>query len=108
MIAALLTVVLVLCLIGSWASFNDGFRQSPNFIPLMVTISAVSGAVFAFGCQYLDSKARIFLFSLGCDVIMVFAYYVIPVVFFGVTLKPSVMMGSLLVLAGLLVIQLGA
>ncbi len=107
MIYLLLTLVFLLCVLGSWASFTDRVRNGGSYLPLMLAVSVGTGFLFACGCRLLDSKERIFVFSLGYDVVMATAYYLLPVLAFGCKPGPGVGWGALLIVLGLLLVHGG-
>jgi hypothetical protein len=71
----------------------------------MILVSAVNGWLFSIGCRDLDDKAGVYTFSLAFDFMMILAYYVVPIAIFGVRLSPGVILGSLIMLAGLAVVK---
>lgn len=103
----LLAVFAVSCL-GSWASFTERARQSLYYVPGMVVISVLTGALFAAGCQYLDDKRKIFYFSLYYDVMVATAYYLLPLAFFGCRVSPQAVVGGFVILTGVFLLHAGS
>jgi hypothetical protein len=103
----ILTFVFLLCWLGAWATFTNRIRDGGIYLPLMLAVSVGTGYLFALGSRMLGEKERIFVFSLQYDVCMAAAYYLLPVLFFGCTLRNHTIAGAVLVVAGLAVIHLG-
>lgn len=103
----IVALVFLLCVLGAWGTFTNRVRESGTYLPLMVAVSVGTGFLFAAGCRLLGDKARIFVFSLQYDVAMIAAYYILPLLFWGVRLHPATAAGAVLIIAGLLVIHLG-
>lgn len=101
-----LSAVFVLCVLGSWASFTDRVRQGNYYVGLMAWVSVSTGLLFAWGCQWLNHKGRIFVFSLQYDIAMIVAYYALPLALGWCRVPLGTLFGALLILSGLLLIHL--
>ncbi len=99
----LLVPVLVLCLAGSAWTYSDD--RGKSFVIGMAVLGAMCAALFAVGVRELDSKARVWVFSLCWDVVMLFSYYAVPILVLGVRVSPGVLAGMLLVVAGLVLVK---
>lgn len=97
--------VFAMCLAGSWMSYTDWARRAWWYGPGLVVLGALCTACFAAGARCLDNRTRIFVFSLGYDVLMALAYYVVPVLAFGLKLPSGVAAGAALILAGLILVH---
>ncbi len=101
----LLLLVFAFCVLGSWASFTDRVRNGPHYVPVMIGVSLGTGLAFAVACQYLNSKPRIFAFSLYYDGCMAAAYYLLPLVFFGCRVHSSTVLAGVLIVSGILLLH---
>ena len=103
----LLAPVFALCAAGAWLSYSDEARRAPGYVWQMVVLGAVCAGLFAAGAQRLDDKGKVYVFSLVYDLFVLAAYYVMPILVFGVRLSWPVVAGSILVLAGIVIIKIG-
>lgn len=107
MIYGLLAAVFALCVLGAWASFTDSVRNGRAYIGLMAWVSVSTGILFAYGAVLLNSKPRIFVFSLYYDIAMATAYYLLPLLFFGCRVHSGTIIGAVLILCGLIALHCG-
>jgi len=98
---------LVLMIAGSIITYVDEYRRAGWYAPVFVAISAGNAVAFAVACKLLDAKNSIFVLSLALDGIMLFAYYLLPLLALGVRPSAAVLIGAALVVAGFVVIKLG-
>lgn len=101
----LLVPVFLLCCVGSWLTYSPERRQTAWYPWVMVLLGALCSWLFATGAKWLNDSQRVYVFSLAWDLLMVAAYYVLPLVVLGVKVSPGVAAGAALVVAGLVVIK---
>ncbi len=98
---------LVLLFLGSWATFTDSVRQSRWYVPAMMILSLLNALIFGIAARMLNDKERIFVLSLVLDALMVFAYYLVPLLAFGVRPSTPVLVGTGLIVLGFLFVKVG-
>lgn len=106
MTALTLWLATVLFLLGSWASYNDKFRAGQWYSVSYISLGILSAMlwVWATGSK---TKEQVFTYSLYWDSLMVACYYVAPLFLMGLRPTAGVLVGSLLILSGILVVKLG-
>ena len=100
-----LTLIFLMCCVGSWASYTD-FKKTAAYLPLIMLMGCGCSLLFGYAARRLDDNAKLYVFSLGYDSGMMFAYYVLPIALFSTRLTPAVVVGAVLVIAGLLVVHI--
>ncbi len=99
----LLVPVFVMCLAGSAWTYSD--ERGRGFVVGMAALGAMCAACFAVGVAMLDVKPKVYVFSLTYDVLMLLAYYAVPLLVLGVRVSPGVVVGMLFVVAGLVIVK---
>ncbi len=102
----LLLPVAIMCVVGSWSTYTKWAKDAPWYTPVLVLLSAMCGLCFALAAkQFQDDKARLYVFSLSYDSVMMAAYYLLPLVAFSTRVTPGVMCGAALVAIGLIMVH---
>ena len=73
----------VFCL-GSYYSYSRTMREHWSYLPVFVALMVIGGFIWVFASRALgkdeDHVKKIMLFSLAWDVIMIVAYYALPLI----------------------------
>lgn len=101
----LLLPAFLVFLVGSAMSFSDTFRRSTWFIPGFTTANLAIGFLWIWAARLLDDKAKIYVFSLYWDSLMVLCYYILPLLAMGIKLNSQTVFGIVLTVIGLIVIK---
>lgn len=101
----LLVPVFVLCCVGSGLTYTDSARKAWWFVYAVVPLWTACGVLFCWAAKTLEDKQSVYVFGLAYDVLMVLAYYILPLVVFGTKVSPGVMVGAGLIVLGLLVVK---
>ena len=104
----LLIPVFVLCVAGSGLSYTDDLRRSPWYTFWMVVLGGACAGLFAWGAKLLDDRERLYVFSLWYDSTLYFCYYGLPILLFATRPSPGVLLGTVIVLAGLVVVKVSS
>jgi hypothetical protein len=76
----------VFCL-GSFYSYSRAMREHWSYLPVFVALMVIGGFIWVAASKKLgageDHVKQIMLFSLAWDVIMIVAYYALPLIFKG-------------------------
>jgi hypothetical protein len=83
-------------------------REKWWFVPLSVGIGTIVSTIWVLTIRYLGDKQKIYVFSLFWDFVMMFVYYLLPVVWFGVKLDKWSVGGIMLMVLGLVVLKMRA
>ncbi len=92
-------------MIGSYATYNDAFRRSYHFAPVFLSMNFLCGLVWLYASRILDDKTKLFIYSMFWDALMMFCYYVLPLLFGGIRPNYGIIIGSILVVGGLSVVH---
>ena len=87
-------------------SYSDSVRESRYYFILSLCCSLCIGMLWASGVRACKTTERIFFFSLCWEFSVIFIDYLIPLAFYGLNVNKYVILGSLLVAAGLTVMKL--
>ena len=98
-VMSLYSISLIVC-------YDDVARNTWYYPFLSVGLGLIISIFWVLGVKYLDNKDRIFFFSLCWEFSVIFIDYTIPLVFFGLNVNKYVLMGSLVVAAGLTIMKL--
>jgi hypothetical protein len=105
----LLVPVSAMCVFGAWATYTKWAKDSYWYTPSMIALSALCGLCFAVAVKrFGDAAAKVYVFSLSYDTVMMVAYYLLPLVAFGTRVTAGVMLGAAMVAAGLLIVHASA
>lgn len=108
MIYGILVLIGLLCVVGSVLTFTDRLREAWFYLPALAILSASNGLLYAWGCRLMPDKQAIVVLGLVTDVLMVIAYYVLPMAVFGVRVNPCIIAGGITIVAGAVFLKLGA
>lgn len=89
----------------AYFSYSDEMRKKPWFIPVAVGLGTVVSTIWFITVRWLDDKQKIYVFSLFWDFVMMFVYYFLPIVWFGVKLDKWAAVGMLMMVAGLVIVK---
>lgn len=95
-----LSVFFVLCC-GSYISYTKEVKDSVYGLPLFLLVSICYTMLWYFGCRKLAEVKDILLLSLICDILMVLAYYIGPMLIAGRNLNWQIWVSGIVTLAGL-------
>ena len=101
----LMIPLFVLLSAASAASYADTARRHWSYVPGMMILGSLTTLIFAYGSKLLDDKSRIFVYSLAYDCMMALCYYILPLIVLGVRVNAGVMIGSVLIIVGLIIIK---
>ncbi len=93
--------VLMACpafLLGAWASYAK--RDSQWFPWICVGIGALNAVMWIWAARSAASQRQLFAISAAWDAAMLVAYYLLPLVAFGVKLEWKGALGLVLLVAG--------
>lgn len=105
---AILFLVGLIYLGSACFSYSESCRQSPWYWPISVFLGLLVSCIWYGMVRYLDDKQRIFVFNMCWDTMMCMAFYVTPIVFFGVKLDRWSAFGLFLMVFGLFIIKVRA
>lgn len=88
----------------AYSSYHEGFKRSPFFIPLFFSMQLVTGSIWITGARLLAPR-QLFTFNMIWDAVAVGTFCLIPLVAFGVQLRPLGWAGLLLVVLGSLLVK---
>lgn len=103
----LLITFFVYC-VCAYLSYSEEMRGKWWFVPVAVALGTVVSTIWFLTVRYLGDKQKIYVFSLFWDFVMMFVYYFLPVVWFGVKMDKWSLGGMVLMVTGLLIIKLRA
>lgn len=98
-VMTLYSLSLVLC-------YDDNIRNAWYYPWLSIVIGIMVSTLWVSGIKLIDNKERIFLFSLCWEFSVISIDYLVPLVFYGLNVNKYVVLGSLIVAAGLTVMKL--
>jgi multidrug transporter EmrE-like cation transporter len=88
---------------GAYSSYHEGFKRGPYFVPLFFALQLTTGSIWIAGARALGPR-QLFTFNMLWDAAAVGTFCLIPLVAFGVQLRPLGWAGlSLVVLGSILV-----
>jgi len=103
---AIILAVMTLYSTSVMLCYNSETRNSWYYPVVSILIGLCISSMWVTGVRVLDNKERIFFFSLCWAFAVIFVDYVIPLVFFGLNVNKYVVLGSLIVAAGLVIMKL--
>lgn len=86
--------------------YTDLIRNAWYYPILSIGVGVLVSTLWVLGVRFADSKERIFLFSLCWEFSVILIDYIVPLVFYGLNVNKYVVLGSLLVAAGLTLMKL--
>lgn len=101
---SLLIPIFLLCSFGAWLSYTEYTKSAPWYVPLMAVLGAGCAALFAIAARRM-SKTEVYTYSLWYDGAVAFAYYLLPVLIWDAKLTAGIVVGTLLVVSGLVVVK---
>jgi hypothetical protein len=100
-----LILVAILYLVSAYLSYADEIRQGRWYLPVTILLGLAGTSVWVWVARELDDNKKIYVYSLCWDTIMVTAFYVVPLFFFGVKIDRWSMVGLALMITGFLIIK---
>jgi drug/metabolite transporter (DMT)-like permease len=101
LMGALLYVVSV-CLI-----YNESFKKTPYFIWVGLFVGLVANYVW-LSIAKQSKGADLYVRGLIWDCLMIAAYTLIPVMFYGIKLTPTTIIGCVLIIVGIFLTKVNA
>ncbi len=102
----LLLVATLLCVIGVSLDFAISLHKLWWFAFAKISLSILGSYVWVLTLWRIADKDRIYTFGLIWDVVVCCVSYLIPILFFGITLDVKGIIGLILMFAGLMLIKL--
>jgi hypothetical protein len=100
-----LAAALALCLGGAWVSYTD--RRHAAYAPyLLAALAAGCGFLWGRAARLVPTPEDVVRLSLAWDAMVFAAYYAVPLLLWAKP-SPAVVVGTALVVAGVLVAHLG-
>jgi len=87
-------------------TYSDDIRRSSFYIPLSLVASILIGLLWSTGIKHIDNKDRIFLFSLCWEFMILIIDYIVPLIFYSLSVNKYVILGSFIVAVGLTIMKL--
>ncbi len=103
LIPALLTFA-----VGAWLSYDDECRNSKYYPWLFTFLGVTCSTLWIIATRALGDKDKIFVYSLFWDSLMMACYYLLPLVAMGVRVNTGILVGTGLVVAGLVVVKVAS
>ena len=97
---------LLFYLAGAFIAYDTAIKASPWFLPVGITIGIGSNLIWLYVTKLTLDNKQLFLYGLIWDVMMMAAYIVIPLTLFDVVLDWKQIVGTILVVAGLILTKL--
>jgi uncharacterized membrane protein len=101
----LLIPAFIAFIIGAYFSYNDEQRRSPWFYPVYLSVSVACSLIWIVSAKCLDNKRHILVYSVFWDSLLMVAYYLLPLLFFGVKVNTGMLVGIALVLIGIMLVK---
>ena len=101
----ILAVIACMYCVSAYLSYSEGCRRAPWYWPVSILVGLVISATWYAMVKYLDDKQRIYVYSMCWDTTMCCAFYITPLVFFGVKLDRWSVVGLAFMLTGLAIIK---
>lgn len=95
----------ILFLLGCYLSYLSEYRQTTWFVWVGVFLGILTNFLWFYTIKCIDDKQKIYIFSLTWDAIMVFIYYGLPLIIFGVKLDKYSLLGLILLVTGIIVLK---
>lgn len=87
-------------------SYTESIRESKYYCLMSLCCSLCIGMLWVYGVRAMQTTERIFFFSLCWEFAVILTDYLIPLAFYGLNVNKYVVMGSLVVAAGLTIMKL--
>lgn len=108
MVWVLLSLVAFLQLIGAHFTYLKSSRDSWYFVPFMIIVSLCSSLAWCLSARILDKTSNIMFYSLVWDTVLFISYYAVPLILHRNEFNGYTVIGSILVISGLLVCKLAS
>lgn len=101
--------LLVFIVFGCYAyiSYHPTFKSNNWFYPLGIVLSVAASLLWLGFIKHVGIKQQIVMFNLGWNLIVLLAFYSIPIVVYKVSLTPISWLGLAMGLSGLIIFRLG-
>jgi hypothetical protein len=83
MTALTLILVFLIYVMASYATYNESFRNSSYYTPLMLCVATISALLWSMTVRRYENPASIAVLSLCWDLIIVSVYSILPLLLFG-------------------------
>jgi uncharacterized membrane protein len=101
-----LGVSAVICIGASFLSFNESWRDKSWFLLVSIGLATTSATIWYSMVRYIGDIDRLYFYSACWDSVIFLVYYLIPVLFFGIRLESSGLVGIVLIGFGLALLRL--
>ena len=103
----LLAPAFVCFVVGAFVSYSEKFKATNWFLPTYMVVGTLASLIWVYAVAKMNRQS-VYLYSLVWDMVLMIAYYVIPMLFLVKMseMKPGVLVGVGIMLTGLLVIKL--
>lgn len=86
--------------------YSQGIRSAWYYVPLALSIGLCTSLMWTLSVKIIDNKEKIFFFSLCWEFLVILVDCLIPIVFFGISANKYMVIGSVIVVLGLIVMRL--
>lgn len=101
-----LLLAFLICSFGAYISYSP-MKAEPYARWLMMCLGGLIGWLWIVAIRKMDSE-RAYVFSLYWDSVVMTAYYLMPILLLGVRPNAGVLVGSAVVMAGLVIVKIYA
>lgn len=101
-----LLLIFACYLAGSWMTYTPWFRDSDRYPLSFIVISVVMATAWVYASRTTNQRGLLTM-SAVCDTAMILAYYVLPLIAFGVRANGLTVLGVLLIVAGAVSVKFG-
>ena len=93
-------------LLGAWMTYTPWFRDSDRYPLAFVLVSVLMAIVWVYASRSTTQRGILTLSAI-CDAAMILAYYVLPILAFGVRVNGLTVLGVVLIVAGAVSVKFG-
>ena len=93
---------------GSWVSYSDKLRNSYWFLPIYLSTAVLCSFIWVYSARILPNKEKIYLYSISWDLLMITAYYLLPVIILSFEFKLWTWVGLGFILFGIFLIKVSS
>lgn len=101
-----LAIIFSCYLIGAWMTYTPWVRDSDRYPLAFVLVSVIASVTWVYASRSTTHRG-ILTMSAICDAGMILAYYVLPILAFGVRVNGLTVLGVLLIVAGAVSVKFG-
>lgn len=86
-------------------SFSKSFSESNFFIPTTLILGLCSTTLWICLVRTINNPQKLFWWSLAWDLLMLLAFYLLPILIGSVKLNSSISFGLILILLGIMLVK---